>query len=190
MKTGTLERTFDASQLLGSWDVSNSYSSSKFIQALGARELARKLEKRLVGGKPDHKTIEAVLVHPGECIDGRVNSLTITHPPFAGFIPSTSIANASGLVGPLFKALSYIPIPFVIQTVAEGGATLRFALVQPLDNLKGKIPFTNKDPRWTKPGARVEGAYVTTGGSLASVNSRTADEELATRWWPCAADEV
>lgn len=107
-----------------------------------------------------------------------------------GVVPGTQIARASTVEGFIFKALSYIPIPFILQTVSSGAVALRVALTTPLDDMKTRLPWGERKPRWTHPGARVQGAYIDTGSYLSTVSSKTDDEELAARWWPSAADEV
>lgn len=110
----------------------------------------------------------------------------------AGLIPATGLSRSSAFFARLFKVVSCIPASswLGIQSTVQGGTTLLASLTRPLEEFKSWRPFGPKKPRWTQPGGRVVGAYVTTGAALDSLDARTADEKLQARWWPTVADSL
>lgn len=56
----------DATQPLGAWNGRDSYSASKFVQALGLRKWAKQLETRLGSNGKGPSTVEVIITHPSE----------------------------------------------------------------------------------------------------------------------------
>lgn len=192
LQTEQLVGLLDASQPLGAWNGRDSYSASKFAQVLGLRKWAKQLEARLSSGKGP-STVEIIITHPGELEESQEGIRTRSLPATlsaAGLIPATGISRSSTFFTRLFKVVKHIPATswLGIQSVAQGGTTLVASLTKPLEEFKSWRPFGPKKPRWTQPGGRVVGTYVTTGAALDSVDARTADEKLQARWWPTVAD--
>lgn len=158
--------------------------------------LAKRLESRFNSGEKGPASLEIIITHPGESsVPASLSELAC--PPeltrlcaSTGLIPTTGLARSSQYFARIFKVLAYVPVAtwFGLQSTSQGGTTLLASLTRPLDDFKTWLPFGDRKPRWTQPGSRVVGAYVTTGAVLARLDKRTDDEQLQSRWWPTVAD--